>query len=99
MRSFGSALVVLTLAVGALSAQTGAGGVPSTLAAQVSGLVARLWAQDSAAVTLEWGRLPANATFPAGTSVKLVGRGESGWLGVIFTRHAGSSLAARVHAG
>jgi flagella basal body P-ring formation protein FlgA len=115
MGSFASApMVALLLALalpGGLSAQAASAAprpiaprhvppsVPAPLAAQVAGLVARQWGDDSAAIRLEWGALPTVAAFPAGTTARVLGRGEGGWLGVVFQPSAGSPFAARLHAG
>jgi flagella basal body P-ring formation protein FlgA len=100
MRSFASAIALLLLAVPLGWAQAPRRPeVPAELAARVAGEVARLWGDDSAAVRLEWGALPPGASFPAGTRFRILGRGESGWLGVVFERPGAGGFAARLHAG
>lgn len=94
MRSFASALLLLSLLAPALVAQEPA--IPAAVTAVVADSLARRWDVPASRVVIEWGR--ASAAPPATAPVRLLGRGDDGMLVAVF-EGGDAPLAVRLRAG
>ncbi len=99
MTSFASRILVALVLLGAGAAQAAPPAVPADLEGAVTAAIAGEWSVDPAALTLEWGHVPAPATEPGAVLVRLAGRGTDGWLAAVIRPVGGHMLSVRVRAG
>lgn len=67
--------------------------------APVRALVATQWRLPAAAITIEWGRLPAADRFDGAAAVRLLGSGRDGRFVVAWRNPGGREVAAVIRAG
>jgi flagella basal body P-ring formation protein FlgA len=91
-------LLSLVLLAGALTAGMPAV-APPDVARGVAAVIGDAWGVDASELRLEWGRLPADARWPEGTSCRLLGSGAEGWYAVVLQSPGAVATSFRVRAG
>jgi flagella basal body P-ring formation protein FlgA len=78
-----------------------AGDVPFSraLVARVASRIAETWKVPVGQVRLAWGRAAGPATFADDVPFRILGRGEDGWLVIVFDPAETGATAVRVRAG
>ena len=73
--------------------------VSRALVTRVASRIAETWKVPVTQLRLEWGRVAGQTAFPDDVPFRILGRGEDGWLVIVFDPAETGATAVRVRAG